>query len=78
MKILDVLVNKFHIILGAICQGSVLVYHFKTGHDIGTGIQNSLYAYYAFLLGHAGVYQKYPDKDTDHDGVPDVQEQPKP
>lgn len=60
---LDLLINKFHIILGTAAQAAILAYHFKTGHDIGSGIQNSLYAYYGFLLGHAGVYQKWPDDD---------------
>lgn len=63
-KFLDLLINKFHIILGTGAQAAVLVYHFKTGHDIGPGIQNSLYGYYAFLAGHALTYQKYPDADA--------------
>ncbi|MGH9637879.1 MAG: hypothetical protein ACRD72_23835 [Candidatus Angelobacter sp.] len=63
-KILDVLINKFHIILGAIAQGTVFFYSFRTGHDIGAGVQNSLYAYYAFLLGHAATYQKWPDSEN--------------
>lgn len=62
-KILDIVINKFHIILGAVAQAAIFVYHFKTGHDIGAGVQNTVYAYYAFLLGHAGVYQKWPDAD---------------
>jgi len=62
-KYLDLLINKFHIILGTGAQAAVLVYHFKTGHDIGPGIQNSLYGYYAFLGAHALTYQKYPDAD---------------
>jgi hypothetical protein len=52
-----------HIIIGTAAQASVLVYHFKTGHDIGSGIQNTLYGFYAFLTGHALTYQKYPDVD---------------
>lgn len=60
----DTLINKFHIILASAAQAAVFVYHFKTGHDIGVGIQNSLYAYYAFLGGHAFTYQKFPDKDS--------------
>jgi hypothetical protein len=63
-RYLDLLINKFHIILGTGAQAAVLVYHFKTGRDIGPGIQNSLYGYYAFLAGHALTYQKYPDADT--------------
>lgn len=63
-RYLDLLINKFHIILGTGAQAAVLVYHFKTGRDIGPGIQNSLYGYYAFLAGHALTYQKYPDADV--------------
>ena len=62
-KILDALVNKFHIVLGSLAQGAIIIFHFKTGHDIGTGVTNTVYAYYAFLAGHALTYQKYPDKD---------------
>lgn len=61
-RVLDVLINKFHIVLGSAAQAAILVYHFKTGHDIGSGIQNTVYGYYAFLAGHALTYQKYPDQ----------------
>jgi hypothetical protein len=60
-KILDTLINKFHIILATGSHAAVLAYHFKTGHDVGSGVQNTIYAYYAFLGGHALTYQKYPD-----------------
>ncbi len=63
-KVFDTLINKFHILLAATAQGAVLAYQFKTGHDIGSGIQNSLYGFYAFLAGHAFTYQRYPDADT--------------
>lgn len=61
-KTLDILINKFHIILATGSHAAILAYHFKTGHDIGSGIQNTIYAYYAFLGGHALTYQKYPDQ----------------
>ena len=60
-KILDALINKFHIILASVAQGAIIVYHFKTGHDVGPGVVNTVYAFYAFLAGHAFTYQKYPD-----------------
>jgi hypothetical protein len=60
-RILDIVVNKVHVALGAVCQGAIIVYHFKTGHDIGAGVQNTVYAFYGFLAGHALTYQKYPD-----------------
>jgi hypothetical protein len=60
-SLLDTFINKFHMILGSACQGAILFYHFKTGHDLGSGVQNTVYGYYAFLAGHALTYQKYPD-----------------
>jgi len=63
-SILDTLINKFHIVLGTGAQAAIFIYHFKTGHDIGTGVQNTVYAYYAFLAGHAYTYQKWPDNPT--------------
>jgi hypothetical protein len=63
-QVLDTLINKFHIILGTSAQGALIFYHFKTGKDLGPGFVNSMYAYYAFLAGHAVVYQKWPDKDS--------------
>ena len=38
-------------------------YHFYSGKDLGSGYVSSLYAFYAFLAGHAAAYQKWPDKD---------------
>lgn len=63
MKILDALVNKFHTIIGTVYATGLVAYSFKTGHDIGPGLVNATYAFYAFLVGHAFTYQKYPDKD---------------
>jgi hypothetical protein len=60
-KILDLIINKFHMILAGAAQGSILAYHYHTGHDIGPGVQNTVYAYYGFLGAHALTYQKYPD-----------------
>jgi hypothetical protein len=60
-KVLDVIVNKIHIALAAVCQGVILLFHFKTGKDIGSGVQNTVYAYYAFLAGHNLTNQKFPD-----------------
>lgn len=64
-KILDALVNKFHIILGSIVQGAIIAYHFKTHIDLGPMVTNTIYAFYAFLGGHALTYQLHPDKDKD-------------
>jgi hypothetical protein len=62
--ILDTLINKFHIVLGSVTQGAIIVYHFKTGKDVGPGVVNTVYAFYAFLAGHALTYQRYPDSPT--------------
>src|ERR1700704_547032 len=48
-RILDIVINKFHILLGTAAQAAVFFWQYK-GHDIGPGVQNSLYAYFAFLL----------------------------
>jgi len=71
VKLLDTIVNKFHVILGAATQAAIILYHFKTGHDIGAGVQNTIYAFYAFLLGHAATYQKYPDAPEPAAAAPD-------
>ena len=63
-KILDIVVNKVHVALAAVTQGIILVYHFKTGHDIGNGVQGTVYAFYGFLAGHNLTNQKWPDKDA--------------
>jgi hypothetical protein len=62
--ILDTLINKFHIVLGSATQAAIIVYHFKTGKDVGPGVVNTVYAFYAFLAGHAFTYQRYPDSPT--------------
>lgn len=70
-KTLDLIINKFHIILGSAAQAALFVYHFKTGHDIGSGIQNTVYAYYGFLGAHALTYQRYPDTAVNAEqGIP--------
>jgi hypothetical protein len=63
IKLLDFIVNKAHMILGASYASMLAGYCLKTGHDIGPGLASATYAFYGFLLGHAGVYQKWPDKD---------------
>lgn len=59
--IFDTITNKFHIILASAVQAAIIVYYFRTGRDVGPGVQNTVYGYYAFLAGHALAYQKYPD-----------------
>lgn len=65
----DVLVNKFHIALAVACQSAVLFYAYHFQKDLGPGIVNTVYAFYAFLGGHAFTYQKWPDQDSPIGGV---------
>lgn len=74
MSWLDTIINKFHVILAAVTQAAILAYHFRTGKDIGNGVQGTVYAFYGFLAGHAFTYQKYPD--ANNDGVPDPPAKP--
>lgn len=60
-KILDVVINKFHILIGCVGQATLIIWHFKTGKVIDPGLANTMYAFYGFLLGHAFTYQRYPD-----------------
>ena len=62
-KLFDTIINKLHIALGCVVQAAIIAYHFRTGRDLGPGVTNTVYAFYAFLLGHAGVYQKWPDSE---------------
>jgi hypothetical protein len=71
-RIFDIIVNKGHVLLAAICQGAIIGFHFKTGRDVGPNVMNTIYAFYGFLGGHFGISQKWPDKDGD--GVPDAME----
>lgn len=64
---LDKLTNKFHMLLGTSYAIALAVYHFKTGKDLGPGFVNATYAFYAFLLGHAVTYQKWPDSSAPPD-----------
>ncbi len=64
-KILDAVVNKFHVILAFICQSAIIGYHFHTGKDLGSNVQNTVFSFYTFLGAHAFTYQKFPDKDGD-------------
>ena len=56
-KVWDVLINKAHV--GIACM-------WKTGRDLGSGVQQTVSWFYAFLAGHFGASQVWPDKD-DHD-----------
>jgi hypothetical protein len=59
--ILDKLTNYSHTSIGTLYAAVALIYHVHTGHDIGANFVSFSYGFYAFLLGHAGVMQKWPD-----------------
>lgn len=61
-KAFDILINKAHVGIACLCQGSILVFHWKTGRDLGSGVQQTVSWFYAFLAGHFGASQVWPDK----------------
>lgn len=70
-KLLNKLTNYSHTAIGSGYAVAALVYHFKSGHDLGSGFVTFSGYFYAFLLGHAGVYQKWPDQnDAANDAPP--------
>jgi hypothetical protein len=74
-RVLDIVINKVHMVVACIYGGGLAVYSLKTGHDLGPGLVNATYAFYGFLAGHALTYQKWPDKDDkdkDSDGAKDA------
>jgi hypothetical protein len=59
--LLDKLTNYSHTVIGSAYAIATLVYHINSGKDIGPNFVTFSGYFYAFLLGHAGVYQKWPD-----------------
>lgn len=62
-SILAKFTNDLHVPIALVVFVVTTSYHFHTGKDLGSGYVSSLYAFYAFLGGHAAVFQKWPDKD---------------
>ena len=62
-SILAKFTNDLHVPIALAVFTITTAYHFRTGKDLGSGYVSSLYAFYAFLGGHAAVFQKWPDKD---------------
>lgn len=62
---LDKLTNYSHTAIGSGYAVAVLSYHLHTGHDLGANFVSFSYGFYAFLLGHAAAYQKWPDHAPD-------------
>jgi len=61
--LLDRLKNDVHLPVALIVFLATSIYHFKTHLDLGPQYTNSLYAFYAFLGGHAFTQQKWGGND---------------
>lgn len=61
-KLWDVLINKAHVAIAVIFQAGVLVWHHKTGRDLGANVAQTLNWFYMFLAGHFVSSQVWPDK----------------
>lgn len=71
-KVWDVVINKAHVAVAVATQGAIL-YLDRTGHAIGASTQQTVNWFYAFLAGHFGASQLWPDKPapTPPTSVPD-------
>lgn len=69
-SILNRLTNYSHTAIGSAYAVLALFYHFKSGRDLGTGFVTFSGYFYAFLLGHAAAYQKWPDRDAEGKEMP--------
>ena len=63
-SVLEKFTNDMHVPIALVVFAATSAYHFHTGKDLGSGYVSSLYAFYGFLLGHAGVFQKWPDQNS--------------
>jgi hypothetical protein len=63
--LLPKIVNDGHVPIALIVFTVTTAFHFVSGKDLGSGYVSSLYAFYAFLAGHAAAYQKWPDAGDD-------------
>jgi hypothetical protein len=61
-KIWDALINKAHVAIVVLCQTTILVAHWKFGKDLSVGVQSTVNWFYAFMAGHFGASQIWPDK----------------
>jgi hypothetical protein len=67
-KVWDIVVNKGHVIIASVCQGSILFMHWHYGKDISPNVQQTVNWFYLFLAGHFGASQVWPDKDSKDQG----------
>ena len=61
--ILDKITNYSHTAIGTVYASVVLGYSLITKHPLDPAFVEFSKWFYAFLLGHAAAYQKWPDKD---------------
>jgi hypothetical protein len=61
-KFFDVLINKAHVAIVVMFQGVILVWHKKTGHDLGANVTTTIQWFYGFMAGHFASSQVWPDK----------------
>ena len=70
-NLLDKLTNDAHVPIAIGVFIATFTWVCK-GHDLPPGFVSSLYAFYGFLGGHALVYQKWPDGQTQNTTVVNV------
>lgn len=61
-KIFDILINKAHVGIACLCQATIFVMHYHFHQDITSNVQTTVNWFYAFLAGHFGASQVWPDK----------------
>ncbi len=66
--VIDKLKNDFHVPVAILIWGTITIFHFYTGKDIGTNYVNSIYATYGFLGAHAGISKWTGGNGNDNDG----------
>lgn len=62
---LSAILKDFHVPIALVVFTTTTIYHFYTHADLGPQYVNSLYAFYAFLGGHAYVNRKQDNGDSD-------------
>ena len=60
--LLDKLQNYFHIPIAMLFEGAILVWHWRSGRDLGPNVQGTVFSFYALLGGHFVGSQIWPDK----------------
>jgi hypothetical protein len=63
-KVVNTLTNYSHMAIGSAYAAVAIIYHLKSGKDLGPNFVTFSAYFYGFLMGHAGIYQKWPDKES--------------